>query len=60
MGVPPNVKGYRYLRSAVMLATEDMTVLDSITKRLYPTVAQTNQTTPTRVERAIRPAITTA
>ena len=60
MGVPPNVKGYRYLRSAVMLATEDMTVLDSITKRLYPTVAQTNQTTPTRVERAIRHAITTA
>ena len=60
IGVPPNVKGYRYLRSAVMLATEDMTVLDSITKRLYPTVAQTNQTTPTRVERAIRHAITTA
>lgn len=60
MGVPPNVKGYRYLRSAVMLATEDMTVLDSITKRLYPTVAMTNQTTPTRVERAIRHAITTA
>ena len=60
MGVPPNVKGYRYLRNAVMIATEDMSVLDSITKRLYPIVAINNKTTPTRVERAIRHAITTA
>ncbi len=60
MGVPANVKGYRYLRNAVMVATEDMTVLDSVTKRLYPIVAMNNHTTPTRVERAIRHAITTA
>lgn len=60
IGVPPNIKGYRYLRTAVMLAAEDITVLDSITKRLYPAIAKSNQTTPTRVERAIRHAITTA
>lgn len=60
MGVPPNVKGYRYLRNAVMIATEDMSVLDSVTKRLYPIVAINNKTTPTRVERAIRHAITAA
>ena len=60
IGIPANIKGYRYLRNAVMLALEDMTILDSITKELYPEVAKNNGTTPTRVERAIRHAITSA
>ncbi|MGN0641538.1 MAG: sporulation initiation factor Spo0A C-terminal domain-containing protein [Huintestinicola sp.] len=60
IGIPANVKGYRYLRNAVMLALDDMSILDSVTKQLYPTVAMNNRTTPTRVERAIRHAITTA
>ncbi len=59
-GIPANIKGYRYLRSAVMLATRDITILDSITKLLYPAVAKSNGTTPTRVERAIRHAISSA
>lgn len=60
IGIPANIKGYRYLRNAVMLAVEDMTILDSITKELYPAVARSNGTTPTRVERAIRHAISSA
>lgn len=60
IGIPANIKGYRYLRNAVMLALEDMTILDSITKELYPEIARNNGTTPTRVERAIRHAITSA
>jgi len=60
IGIPANIKGYRYLRNAVMLALEDMTILDSITKELYPEIAKNNGTTPTRVERAIRHAITSA
>ncbi|MBP1546078.1 MAG: sporulation initiation factor Spo0A C-terminal domain-containing protein [Oscillospiraceae bacterium] len=60
IGIPANIKGYRYLRNAVMLAMEDMTILDSITKELYPAVARHNNTTPTRVERAIRHAISSA
>lgn len=60
IGIPANIKGYRYLRSAVMLAADDMSILDSITKRLYPAIAKENNTTPSRVERAIRHAISSA
>lgn len=60
LGVPSNIKGYRYLRSAVMLATEDITMLDKVTKRLYPIIAEKNGTTVMCVERAIRHAIAAA
>lgn len=60
IGIPANIKGYRYLRNAVMLAAEDMSILDSVTKRLYPEIAKSNNTTPSRVERAIRHAISSA
>lgn len=59
-GISANVKGYRYLRCGVMLAAQDMTILDSVTKRLYPAIAVSNNTTPSRVERAIRHAIASA
>jgi len=60
LGVPSNIKGYRYLRFAVMLATEDITMLDKVTKRLYPVIAEKNGTTVMCVERAIRHAIAAA
>ncbi len=60
MGIPANLKGYRYIRSAVVMASEDVSMLDSITKRLYPEIAKLYKTTPSRVERAIRHAITAA
>lgn len=60
IGVPAHIKGYRYLRDAIMMAVEDMNMLNSITKILYPTIAKNHQTTPSRVERAIRHAIEVA
>lgn len=57
LGVPAHIKGYNYLREAVICAVNDQTVIDGITKVLYPQVAKTFQTTPNRVERAIRHAI---
>ncbi|MCQ2421065.1 MAG: sporulation transcription factor Spo0A [Clostridia bacterium] len=60
IGVPAHIKGYQYLREAIMLAVEDMDVINAITKVLYPQVAKTFQTTPSRVERAIRHAIEVA
>lgn len=60
IGVPAHIKGYQYLRDAIMMAVEDMEMLNSITKVLYPTIAKNNQTTPSRVERAIRHAIEVA
>jgi len=57
MGVPAHVKGYQYLRDAICFVHEDMSLLDSITKRLYPMVSGKYKTTPSRVERAIRHAI---
>lgn len=60
LGVPSNIKGYRYLRTAVMLAAKDITMLDKITKQLYPAVAEANNTTVMCVERAIRHAIAAA
>lgn len=60
IGIPAHIKGYHYLRDAIMMAVEDMDVLNAITKVLYPTVAKKHQTTASRVERAIRHAIEVA
>lgn len=60
IGIPAHIKGYHYLRDAIMMAVEDMDVLNAITKVLYPTVAKKHQTTSSRVERAIRHAIEVA
>ncbi len=60
IGVPAHIKGYQYLREAIMIAIEDMDVINAITKVLYPQVAKAFQTTPSRVERAIRHAIEVA
>ncbi len=60
IGVPAHIKGYQYLREAIMMAVEDNSMLSSITKILYPTIAKKFQTTPSRVERAIRHAIEVA
>lgn len=60
IGIPAHIKGYHYLRDAIIMAVEDMDVLNAITKILYPTVAKRHQTTSSRVERAIRHAIEVA
>lgn len=60
IGIPAHIKGYHYLRDAILMAIEDMDVLNAITKILYPTVAKKHQTTSSRVERAIRHAIEVA
>lgn len=60
LGVPAHIKGYHYLRTAILETAMDRTLMDSVTKRLYPLVAKQYNTTPTRVERAIRHAIETA
>ena len=60
IGVPAHIKGYQYLRDAIMMSVKDMEMLGSITKVLYPTIAKNHQTTPSRVERAIRHAIEVA
>ena len=57
LGVPAHIKGYQYLREAIMMSVEDMDMLNSITKILYPSIAKKFDTTPSRVERAIRHAI---
>lgn len=60
IGVPAHIKGYQYLRDAIIYSVNDMEMLNSITKILYPTIAKKHQTTPSRVERAIRHAIEVA
>lgn len=57
MGVPAHVKGYQYLRDAIILVVEEMNLLGAVTKELYPLIAEKYDTTPSRVERAIRHAI---
>ncbi len=57
VGVPAHIKGYQYLREAIVYAAEDMDIINAITKILYPKVAKAFSTTPSRVERAIRHAI---
>lgn len=59
-GIPPHIKGYQYLRTAVKLAINQPDIVNSITKKLYPTVAEYYSTTPSKVERAIRHAIDVA
>lgn len=60
IGIPAHIKGYHYLREAILLSIEDKEMLESVTKQLYPTVAKKFGTTASRVERAIRHAIETA
>lgn len=57
MGVPAHIKGYQYLRDAILFVIEEVNLLGAITKELYPMIAQKYNTTPSRVERAIRHAI---
>lgn len=57
MGVPPHIKGYQYLRDAILMTVNDLSLLGAITKELYPSIAKKYKTTPARVERAIRHAI---
>ena len=60
IGVPAHIKGYQYLRTAILLTIEDNDIINSVTKILYPSVAKQYQTTTSRVERAIRHAIEVA
>ncbi|MBO5906770.1 MAG: sporulation transcription factor Spo0A [Clostridia bacterium] len=60
IGVPAHIKGYQYLRTAILMTIDDNDVINSVTKILYPTVAKKYQTTTSRVERAIRHAIEVA
>jgi two-component system response regulator (stage 0 sporulation protein A) len=60
IGVPAHIKGYHYLREAIMMAIKDIDIINSITKQLYPSVAKKFDTTSSRVERAIRHAIEVA
>lgn len=60
IGVPAHIKGYHYLREAIMMAIRDIDIINSITKQLYPSVAKKFDTTSSRVERAIRHAIEVA
>lgn len=60
IGVPAHIKGYQYLRDAIIMSVKDMEILNAITKTLYPTIARKYQTTSSRVERAIRHAIEVA
>ncbi|MBZ4652701.1 MAG: response regulator receiver protein [Peptococcaceae bacterium] len=57
MGVPAHIKGYQYLRDAILLVINEVNLLGAVTKELYPMIAEKYQTTPSRVERAIRHAI---
>ncbi|MGE5473756.1 MAG: sporulation transcription factor Spo0A [Ignavibacteriales bacterium] len=60
IGVPAHIKGYQYLRDAIIMVIKDIEVINSITKLLYPSIAKLYNTTPSRVERAIRHAIEVA
>ena len=60
IGVPAHIKGYHYLREAIVMSVNDNEFINSVTKILYPTVAKRNKTTSSRVERAIRHAIEVA
>ncbi|MPN63911.1 Stage 0 sporulation protein A [bioreactor metagenome] len=60
VGVPAHIRGYHYMREAIIMSVNDMDVLNYITKELYPSIAKKCNTTPSRVERAIRHAIEVA
>lgn len=57
LGIPAHVKGYQYMRDAITMLYNDMSLIGAVTKKLYPAVAEKYYTTPSRVERAIRHAI---
>ncbi|AFV11825.1 stage 0 sporulation transcription factor Spo0A [Thermacetogenium phaeum DSM 12270] len=57
MGVPAHVRGYQYIRDAIIMVVEETSLLGAVTKELYPAIAEKYNTTPSRVERAIRHAI---
>lgn len=60
VGVPAHIKGYQYMRDAILMAVKDREIISAVTKRLYPELAKNYKTTPSRVERAIRHAIEVA
>ena len=60
VGVPAHIKGYQYLREAIMMVVNNIDIINQITKQLYPEIADKYNTTPSRVERAIRHAIEVA
>ena len=60
IGIPAHIKGYQYIREAIMMVIKDMDAINSVTKILYPTIARKFSTTSSRVERAIRHAIEVA
>lgn len=60
IGIPAHIKGYKFIREAISIVVNDMNMLSSITKELYPTIAERFHTTPSRVERSIRHAIEVA
>ncbi|NLO93867.1 MAG: sporulation transcription factor Spo0A [Clostridiaceae bacterium] len=60
VGVPAHIKGYQYIRDAIIMAVKDREIISAVTKRLYPELAKNHKTTPSRVERAIRHAIEVA
>jgi two-component system, response regulator, stage 0 sporulation protein A len=60
IGIPAHIKGYRYLREAIMMVVNRVDLLGCVTKELYPSIARDHSTTPSRVERAIRHAIEVA
>ena len=60
VGIPAHIKGYQYLRSAIKMSVEDNSLINRITKQLYPEIANMYDTSPSKVERAIRHAIEVA
>ena len=60
VGIPPHIKGYSFLREGVKMAVEDPDIINNITKRLYPSIGEKFNTSPSKVERAIRHAIEVA
>lgn len=60
VGIPAHIRGYSYLRDAILMVIEDLELINAVTKSLYPAIAQKHRTTPSRVERAIRHAIEVA
>ena len=57
LGVPAHLSGYRYIREAVLISVADMEAVNRVTKYLYPEIAEIYNTTPTKVERAVRTAV---
>lgn len=60
IGIPPHIMGYQYLREGIKMTIDDPSIINNVTKRLYPSIAETFKTTPSKVERAIRHAIEVA